>query len=87
MFIIFTKNYFKLMREYEERYGNFSPALSEKTRVKKLNLKEHGMLTQFIKQSRSAIMLLLLLTLITGIIYPLLITGVGKLLFPKQSLQ
>lgn len=32
-----------------------------------------------------SILLLLVLTLLTGIIYPLLITGVSQLLFPKQA--
>lgn len=38
-----------------------------------------------LKQSQSALRLFLLLTLITGIIYPLIITGIAQLLFPYQA--
>jgi K+-transporting ATPase ATPase C chain len=34
---------------------------------------------------RSALVLLLLLTLVTGVAYPLLITGVARLVFPHQA--
>lgn len=36
-------------------------------------------------QLRSAIALLLIMTLITGVVYPLLITGLAQLFFPRQS--
>jgi K+-transporting ATPase ATPase C chain len=36
-------------------------------------------------QLRSAISLFLLLTLLTGVVYPLLITGIAQLVFPHQS--
>lgn len=38
-----------------------------------------------LRQLRPAIMLTLLLTLLTGIIYPLAVTGVGQALFPSQA--
>jgi K+-transporting ATPase ATPase C chain len=34
---------------------------------------------------RNALMSLLLLTLVTGVIYPLAVTGLGQLLFPSQA--
>ena len=37
------------------------------------------------RQIRPALMLLLLLTLITGVIYPLAVTGIAQLIFPKQA--
>lgn len=36
-------------------------------------------------QLRPAIVMLLIMTLLTGVAYPLLITGVGQLLFPDQA--
>lgn len=36
-------------------------------------------------QLRPAILLLLLLTLVTGVVYPLLTTGLAQWLFPSQS--
>jgi K+-transporting ATPase ATPase C chain len=36
-------------------------------------------------QIRPAFMLLLLLTLITGVIYPLAVTGIAQLVFPAQA--
>jgi len=38
-----------------------------------------------IKQVRSALVILALLTLITGVIYPLTMTGLAQLLFPRQA--
>lgn len=38
-----------------------------------------------LRQLRPAILLTLLLTLITGVIYPLAVTGVGQALFPSQA--
>jgi len=37
------------------------------------------------KQLRPALVSLLLLTLITGVIYPIAVTGIAQLLFPKQA--
>ena len=38
-----------------------------------------------IKQLRPAIVSLLLFTLITGVIYPLVVTGIAQVVFPKQA--
>jgi len=38
-----------------------------------------------IKQLRSAIVSLLMFTLITGVIYPLLVTGIAQVVFPSQA--
>ncbi|MGH6881943.1 MAG: potassium-transporting ATPase subunit C, partial [Hypericibacter sp.] len=38
-----------------------------------------------LKELRPALLLLLLLTLITGVIYPLGITGLAQALFPYQA--
>jgi len=38
-----------------------------------------------IKQFRPALVSLLLLTLITGVIYPLVVTGIAQVLFPSQA--
>jgi potassium-transporting ATPase KdpC subunit len=38
-----------------------------------------------ISQLRPALMILLLLTLITGVAYPLLVTGIAQAIFPSQS--
>jgi K+-transporting ATPase ATPase C chain len=43
------------------------------------------MLQELVKQLRIGLSILLLLTVVTGIFYPLLITGVGQLFFPKQA--
>ncbi len=37
------------------------------------------------KQLRPALMMLVVLTLLTGIIYPLVVTGIAQLLFPAQA--
>ncbi|WP_305807132.1 potassium-transporting ATPase subunit C, partial [Stenotrophomonas sp. YIM B06876] len=34
---------------------------------------------------RPALVLLLLLSAITGVVYPLLVTGAGQALFPRQA--
>src|SRR6202171_2073500 len=36
-------------------------------------------------QLRPALMILLLLTLVTGVAYPLLVTGIAQAVFPSQS--
>jgi potassium-transporting ATPase KdpC subunit len=38
-----------------------------------------------LKQLRPAFLILIVLTLITGVLYPLAITGIGKVLFPHQT--
>jgi K+-transporting ATPase ATPase C chain len=38
-----------------------------------------------LKEIRPALLLFLLLTLLTGVIYPLLVTGLGQALFPRQA--
>jgi potassium-transporting ATPase KdpC subunit len=38
-----------------------------------------------LKQTRQAFLLLAALSLLTGIIYPLVITGIAQLIFPKQA--
>ena len=38
-----------------------------------------------LKQLRPAIVALLFLTLITGVIYPLVVTGIAQVVFPKQA--
>lgn len=38
-----------------------------------------------LKQIKIAFILLLLMTILTGIIYPLLVTGVGQLIFPREA--
>ncbi len=38
-----------------------------------------------LKQFRPAIVLLLLLTLITGVIYPLVVTGIAQVFFPTPG--
>jgi K+-transporting ATPase ATPase C chain len=40
---------------------------------------------QILKQTWSAIAMLLLLTMLTGILYPLAVTGIAALFFPHQS--
>jgi potassium-transporting ATPase KdpC subunit len=37
------------------------------------------------KQARSALLMLLVMTIITGIAYPLMMTGLGRLVFPGKS--
>jgi len=43
------------------------------------------MLTQLIKQFKIAFLLLCIMTLITGVIYPGVMTGIAQLLFPWQA--
>jgi K+-transporting ATPase ATPase C chain len=38
-----------------------------------------------IRQTRSAVLILLALTVITGILYPLAITGIARVVFPNQA--
>ena len=38
-----------------------------------------------ISQLRPALMVLLLLTLVTGVAYPLLVTGIAQAVFPSQA--
>jgi K+-transporting ATPase ATPase C chain len=38
-----------------------------------------------VRQIRPALMMLLLFTVITGVIYPLAVTGIAQLVFPKQA--
>ena len=40
---------------------------------------------KMVRQIRPAFLLLLLLTLMTGVIYPLAVTGIAQLLFPRQA--
>jgi len=43
------------------------------------------MFSEAIKQLKPAFKLLLLFTLLTGLIYPLLVTGIAQILFPWQA--
>lgn len=38
-----------------------------------------------IKQLRPALMMLALLTILTGVVYPLIVTGIAQLAFPRQA--
>ena len=38
-----------------------------------------------LKQARQALMLLVVLSILTGIIYPLAVTGIAQWLFPRQA--
>ena len=40
---------------------------------------------RMVRQIRPALMVLLLLTLLTGVIYPLAVTGIAQLIFPRQA--
>ena len=41
--------------------------------------------TNMIKQLRPAVLVLLLLTVLTGLLYPLAVTGVAQVVFPSQA--
>lgn len=43
------------------------------------------MLNETFKQVKTAIMLLLLMTILTGLVYPVLVTGIAQILFPAQA--
>ncbi len=43
------------------------------------------MATDTLKQLRPAVLILLLLTVLTGLIYPALVTGLSQLIFPAQA--
>lgn len=43
------------------------------------------MISNLLKQMRIAILLLLLMTILCGIVYPLAITGIANLAFPKEA--
>ena len=38
-----------------------------------------------LNQLRPAIVILLVMTLVTGVAYPLVVTGIGQTLFPRQA--
>lgn len=40
---------------------------------------------EFFKQAKTALLLLVMLTMLTGLLYPLLITGIAKIVFPVQA--
>ncbi|MDF2529575.1 MAG: kdpC [Gammaproteobacteria bacterium] len=43
------------------------------------------MLREIAKQLRTGLMVFIIMTVLTGLIYPLLITGIGQLVFPNQA--
>jgi len=43
------------------------------------------MFTQLLTQLRSAAMLLVLLSILTGLVYPVLVTGIAQVVFPRQA--
>jgi K+-transporting ATPase ATPase C chain len=43
------------------------------------------MLTEIIKQAKIAFALLIAISILTGLLYPLLVTGVAQLIFPSQA--
>lgn len=45
----------------------------------------HKLIAAIIKQGKPAIVLFILLTLLTGVIYPLIVTGCAQVLFPWQA--
>ena len=38
-----------------------------------------------VKQLRPALLLLVVLTVLTGVVYPLVVTGIAQLAFPRQA--
>lgn len=44
-----------------------------------------SLLSKTVKQMKTALMLFFILTIITGIIYPLIVTGIAQLFFPKKA--
>jgi potassium-transporting ATPase KdpC subunit len=41
--------------------------------------------TSYLRQLRAAVILLLLLTVMTGVVYPLVVTGLARVLFPQAA--
>jgi potassium-transporting ATPase KdpC subunit len=60
---------------------SLSPALSTEYRGEGDHAMEPHMLSQF----RPAIVSLVLLTIITGVVYPLIVTGVARAFFPRKA--
>ena len=43
------------------------------------------MLTEIIKQTKTALLLILLFSILTGIVYPIIVTGIAQFLFPWKA--